>query len=79
MRTYTHVGSLDCPSENLMGNLEDYTGDTTTTAADWKACAAKCSATSSCKAWQFSDPDCMMVESYKRTKTAAVAGKKCPF
>ena len=56
-----------------MGLLEGYSGDTTTTAADWKACATKCSTTSSCKAWQFFNSECMLVESYQRTK--AVEGK----
>ena len=68
------AGSLDCPSEHLMGNLEGYTGETSTTTIDWRACATKCSTSSSCKAWQFVNSNCMMVESYQRTK--AVDGKE---
>ena len=67
------AGSLDCPSEHLMGNLEGYSGETSTSTVDWRACATKCSTSSSCKAWQFVNSNCMMVESYQRTK--AVDGK----
>jgi len=64
----TTVGSLDCPSEHLMGNLEGYSGETCSSTVDWRACATKCSTSSSCKAWQFVNSNCVMVESYQRTK-----------
>ena len=62
-----------------MGNLEGYSGETSTSTVDWRACATKCSTSSSCKAWQFVNSNCVMVESYQRTKAADGMGSLLVF
>ena len=59
-----------------MGNLEGYSGETSTSTVDWRACATKCLTSSSCKAWQFVNSNCVMVESYQRTKAVDGEGRQ---